>query len=53
MIGPEAEMAAIVCHVARKFVTGASLTVPLSGIVLRKVYGLKATSRERPVLGPS
>ena len=29
-------------HVARMFVTGASLTVPLFGIVLRKGYGLGA-----------
>ncbi len=31
-------------HVARMFVTGASLTVPLFGIVLRKGYGLGAQS---------
>ena len=34
MVGPEAEKTAIVRHVARMFVTGASLTVPLFGIVL-------------------
>jgi acetyl/propionyl-CoA carboxylase alpha subunit/acetyl-CoA carboxylase carboxyltransferase component len=42
MVGPEAEKTAIVRHVARMFVTGASLTVPLFGIVLRKGYGLGA-----------
>jgi acetyl-CoA carboxylase carboxyltransferase component len=31
-------------HVSRMFVTGASLTVPLFGIVLRKGYGLGAQS---------
>ena len=44
MVGPEAEKTAIVRHVARMFVTGASLTVPLFGIVLRKGYGLGAQS---------
>lgn len=42
MVGPEAEKTAIVRHVARMFVTGSSLTVPLFGIVLRKGYGLGA-----------
>ena len=44
MVGPEAEKTAIVRHVARMFVTGASLTVPLFGIVLRKGYGFGAQS---------
>ncbi|MGY8683762.1 carboxyl transferase domain-containing protein [Bradyrhizobium sp. UFLA05-153] len=44
MVGPEAEKTAIVRHVSRIFVTGASLTVPLFGIVLRKGYGLGAQS---------
>ncbi|MBQ8105936.1 MAG: biotin/lipoyl-binding protein [Afipia sp.] len=44
MVGPEAEKTAIVRHVARMFVTGASMTVPLFGIVLRKGYGLGAQS---------
>ncbi len=44
MVGPEAEKTAIVRHVARMFVTGASLTAPLFGIVLRKGYGLGAQS---------
>src|SRR6195256_5207697 len=42
MVGPEAEKTAIVRHVARMFVPGPSLTVPLFGIVLRKGYGLGA-----------
>jgi acetyl/propionyl-CoA carboxylase alpha subunit/acetyl-CoA carboxylase carboxyltransferase component len=44
MVGPEAEKTAIVRHVSRMFVTGASLTVPLFAIVLRKGYGLGAQS---------
>ncbi|MDA8247903.1 MAG: carbamoyl-phosphate synthase large subunit [Rhodospirillales bacterium] len=44
MVGPEAEKTAIVRHVARMFVIGASLTVPVFGIVLRKGYGLGAQS---------
>ncbi len=44
MVGPEAEKTAIVRHVSRMFVTGASLTVPLFGVVLRKGYGLGAQS---------
>lgn len=44
MVGPEAEKTAIVRHVARMFLTGASITVPLFGIVLRKGYGLGAQS---------
>jgi acetyl-CoA carboxylase carboxyltransferase component len=44
MVGPEAEKTAIVRHVARMFVTGASLTVPLFGVILRKGYGLGAQS---------
>ena len=42
MVGPEAEKTALVRHVARMFVIGANLTVPLFGIVLRKGYGLGA-----------
>jgi acetyl/propionyl-CoA carboxylase alpha subunit/acetyl-CoA carboxylase carboxyltransferase component len=44
MVGPEAEKTAIVRHVSRMFVTAASLTVPLFGVVLRKGYGLGAQS---------
>jgi len=42
MVGPEAEKTALVRHVARMFVTGASLSVPFFTIVLRKGYGLGA-----------
>jgi acetyl-CoA carboxylase carboxyltransferase component len=42
MVGPEAEKTALVRHVSRMFVTGATLTVPFFTIVLRKGYGLGA-----------
>jgi acetyl-CoA carboxylase carboxyltransferase component len=42
MVGPEAEKTALVRHVSRMFVTGASLTVPFFTIILRKGYGLGA-----------
>jgi acetyl-CoA carboxylase carboxyltransferase component len=42
MVGPDAERTALVRHVSRMFVTGASLTVPFATIVLRKGYGLGA-----------
>ncbi len=42
MVGPEAEKTGLVRHVSRMFVTGAALTVPIYGIVLRKGYGLGA-----------
>jgi acetyl-CoA carboxylase carboxyltransferase component len=42
MVGPDAERTAQVRHVSRMFVVGASLTVPLCTIVLRKGYGLGA-----------
>ena len=42
MVGPEAEKTALVRHVSRMFVVGASLTVPFFTIVLRKGYGLGA-----------
>ena len=42
MVGPQAERTALVRHVSRMFVTGASLTVPFCTIVLRKGYGLGA-----------
>jgi acetyl-CoA carboxylase carboxyltransferase component len=42
MVGPEAEKTALVRHVSRLFVVGASLTVPFFTIVLRKGYGLGA-----------
>jgi acetyl-CoA carboxylase carboxyltransferase component len=42
MVGPEAEQTALVRHVSRMFVTGASLTVPFCTVILRKGYGLGA-----------
>ena len=42
MVGPEAETTALVRHVSRMFVVGASITVPFFTIVLRKGYGLGA-----------
>jgi acetyl/propionyl-CoA carboxylase alpha subunit/acetyl-CoA carboxylase carboxyltransferase component len=40
MVGPEAEKTAVVRHVSRMFVVGASMTVPMFTLVLRKGYGL-------------
>ncbi len=42
MVGPEIEARAQVRKVSRLFVTGASLSVPLFTIILRKGYGLGA-----------
>ncbi|WP_263146604.1 carboxyl transferase domain-containing protein [Pseudomonas sp. RIT-PI-AD] len=42
MVGPEAEKQGTVRHVARMFVTAASLSVPVFTLVLRKGYGLGA-----------
>jgi acetyl-CoA carboxylase carboxyltransferase component len=42
MVGPAAEETALVRHVSRMFVTGASLTVPFATVILRKGYGLGA-----------
>ena len=42
MVGPEAERTGLVRHFSRMFVVGASLTVPLCTIVVRKGYGLGA-----------
>ena len=42
MVGPEAEKTALVRHVSRMFVVGASLTVPHLTVILRKGYGLGA-----------
>jgi acetyl-CoA carboxylase carboxyltransferase component len=55
MVGPEAEESALVRHVSRMFVTGASLTVPVCTVVLRKAYGLGAQAMagggfHRPIL---
>jgi len=40
MVGPEVEATALVRHSARLFNTGANLSVPLFGLILRKAYGL-------------
>jgi acetyl-CoA carboxylase carboxyltransferase component len=42
VVGPEAEETALVRHVSRMFVTGASLRVPFCAVILRKGYGLGA-----------
>ncbi|MGH6958307.1 MAG: carboxyl transferase domain-containing protein, partial [Caulobacteraceae bacterium] len=42
MVGPEAEKTALIRHCGRLYVTGANLTVPTFGVVLRKAYGLGA-----------
>ncbi|UTD27835.1 carboxyl transferase domain-containing protein [Bradyrhizobium sp. WD16] len=42
MVGPEAEKTALVRHVSRMFLTGASISVPYFTVVLRKGYGLGA-----------
>ncbi|MGI3167591.1 carboxyl transferase domain-containing protein [Pseudooceanicola sp. C21-150M6] len=42
MVGPSAEKTALVRHVCRMFVTGASMRVPVYAVVLRKGYGLGA-----------
>lgn len=42
MVGPDAERAALVRHVSRMFVVGASVSVPYVTVILRKGYGLGA-----------
>ncbi|MGZ6825606.1 MAG: carboxyl transferase domain-containing protein, partial [Mycobacteriales bacterium] len=42
MVGPEAEATGLVRHSSRLFVAGATLTVPVVAVVLRKAYGLGA-----------
>jgi acetyl-CoA carboxylase carboxyltransferase component len=42
MVGPESEATGAVRHMARMFVTGANLAVPVGTVVLRKGYGLGA-----------
>ncbi len=42
MVGPDAEETALVRHVSRMFVVGASLSVPFCCVILRKGYGLGA-----------
>jgi acetyl-CoA carboxylase carboxyltransferase component len=42
MVGPEVEATALVRHCGRLFNTGANISVPMFGVVLRKAYGLGA-----------
>lgn len=42
MVGPEVEKTGVVRHSARMFLVGASLTVPVFCVILRKAYGLGA-----------
>lgn len=42
MVGVESEKTGNVKHASRLFVTGAKLTVPLFGVVVRRAYGLGA-----------
>ncbi|MET0414875.1 MAG: carboxyl transferase domain-containing protein, partial [Actinoplanes sp.] len=47
MVGPAAEETAQVRHFGRMFLAGASLTVPMVTVVLRKGYGLGAQAMAR------
>lgn len=40
MVGPETEKTALVRHSCRLFNTGANVSVPIFGVILRKAYGL-------------
>ena len=40
MVGPDVEQTALVRHCGRLFNTGANLSVPMFGVILRKAYGL-------------
>jgi acetyl-CoA carboxylase carboxyltransferase component len=40
MVGPEVEKTALVRHCCRMFNTGANLSVPMFGLIIRKAYGL-------------
>ena len=42
MVGPAAEQTGLVRHTARMFTVGATLTVPMVTVILRKGYGLGA-----------
>ena len=42
MIGPEHEGTALLRHSARMLVTGANMTTPMFGVVVRKAYGMGA-----------
>ena len=40
MPGPEYEQAALLRHISRLFVTGANMTTPMFGVIIRKAYGM-------------
>ena len=40
MPGPDYERTALVRHIGRLFVTGANMTTPMFGVVIRKAYGM-------------
>ncbi len=40
MPGPEYERTALLRHIGRLFVTGANMTTPMFGVVIRKAYGM-------------
>ena len=40
MVGPEVEKTALVRHSCRLFNTGANLSIPMFGVIIRKAYGL-------------
>ena len=42
MVGPQSEATAAVRHTARLFTTGATVTVPLIGVIVRRAFGLGA-----------
>jgi len=44
MVGPDHERLALVRHSARLFNTGANLSVPMFGVIVRKAYGLGVQS---------
>jgi len=44
MVGPDHERTALVRHSARLFNTGANLSVPMFGVIVRKAYGLGVQS---------
>ena len=55
MVGPDAERTGLVRHASRMVTSGAQLTVPLVGVILRRAYGLGAQamlggSTHRPLL---
>jgi acetyl-CoA carboxylase carboxyltransferase component/biotin carboxylase/biotin carboxyl carrier protein len=40
MVGPDYERTALLRHCGRMFVTGANMTTPMFGVVVRKAYGM-------------